>query len=43
MDTAADAVDDTEEKKLKVQYFVFLRYDIFNFPQYEIFTCAATK
>ncbi len=28
MDTAADAVDDTEEKKLKVQYFVFLRYDI---------------
>ncbi len=30
MDTAADAVDDTEEKKMKVQYFVFLRY--FEFP-----------
>ncbi len=29
MDTAADAVDDTEEK-MKVQYFVFLRY--FEFP-----------
>lgn len=42
MDTAADAVDDTEGKKMKVQYFVFLRY-ILNFPQYESFTCAATK
>ncbi len=30
MDTAADAVDDTEEKKMKVQYLVFLRY--FEFP-----------
>ncbi len=43
MDTAEDAVDDSEEKKLKVQYFVFLWYDILHLPQYEIFTCAATK
>ncbi len=36
MDTAADAVDDTEKKKMKLQYFVFLQYDILNFPQYKI-------
>ncbi len=41
MDTAADAVDDTEEKKWK--YNILFSSDILNFPQYESFTCAATK
>ncbi len=41
MDTAADAVDDTEEKKWK--YNILFSCDILNFPQYESFTCAATK
>ncbi len=41
MDTTADAVDDTEEKKWK--YNILFSCDILNFPQYESFTCAATK
>ncbi len=41
MDTAADAVDDTEEEKWK--YNILFSCDILNFPQYESFTCAATK
>ncbi len=34
MDTAADAVDDTEEKKWK--YNILFSCDILNFPQYEL-------
>ncbi len=34
MNTAADAVDDTEKKKPEITIFFLLQYDILNFPQY---------
>ncbi len=48
MDTAADAVDkkrkkNEEEEEEKWKYNILFSCDILNFPQYESFTCAATK